>query len=485
MAYTVKQFILDDLPQTLFPLKSDKVLVRVGFDELLSFAKKTAFDPAVPRSFLPQTRVSAMKKGWHLRRTLKLDPVSEVFVYDLVYRNRKIFRKHHSRYRKHFGFRFEDGTPLSPATSFREFRKEVSKRLDKFDHNATFDVSSYFNNIYHHDLVGWLDERDGDERDVQAFGKFLREINSGRSTDFFPQGIYPCKMIGSDFLSFVENFGPLRCKHMLRFMDDFYIFSDKKDDVLHDLIQIQELLGLKGLSINSQKTRIDQKSPSEPNEMKSKLLDIRRDILFASGLSEGDERAIETEIDDQDIAYLKSMLAAEHIEEEDAELVLSVMRDHAEDISEYLAPLLKDFPNLSKSFFFFAEHIEDREFLAKLLLDHLKFDYIPEYQLFWIAAIAEEYLSETKRFGDILMCLLHHRAATPISKSKVLEIPDKRFGLSECREEILRSGQSDWLAWASAVGSRNMKSKSRNYLLGYFKNGSDMNRLIGDIVSTL
>jgi hypothetical protein len=34
--------------------------------------------------FLPQKRVFATKQGGHLRRTFKLDPVAEMFLYDLV-----------------------------------------------------------------------------------------------------------------------------------------------------------------------------------------------------------------------------------------------------------------------------------------------------------------------------------------------------------------------------------------------------------------
>ena len=57
-----------------------------------------------------------------------------------------------------------------------------------------------------------------------------------------------------------------------------------------------------------------------------------------------------------------------------------------------------------------------------------------------------------------------------------------RYGLPEMRETFLRAGRSDWLAWASAVGSRAMDKQARNYLLDYFKNGSEMNRLIAEIM---
>lgn len=480
--FTLEQFILGDLPQTLFPLKTDRFLVEHGLPQLLDLAQRTANDPSVPRSFLPQTRVSAMKKGWHIRRTLKLDPLAEVFIYDLVYRNRKLFKKPHVPNRTHFGYRFENGRPLSSAQCFRQFQAESAQNSKVYDHVAKFDISSYFNNIYHHDMVQWLDERDGDERDVLAFGKFLREINSGRSTDFFPQGIYPCKMIGSDFLRFVENSGSLKSECILRFMDDFLVFSDSDETIRSDFLKAQDLIGLKGLYVNPAKTSLGEVKKDRMSTMKSKLLNLRIKVLLASGMDESEADVEEVEIEKAEVDYLKSMLESEHIEEGDAELVLTVMRHHVDDVSEYLESILARFPNLSKSFFYFAQHIDDREFLTELLLTSLKRDVIPEYQLFWMAAIAEEFLTKTKRYGDLLLGLLDHKCASTISKAKILEIPEKRFGLTEVREEILRSGQSNWLAWSSAVGAQSLKTSARNYLLGYFQNGSEMNRLIGDIV---
>lgn len=487
MAYSSKQFLLDDLPKTLFPLQTTKLLVENGFDKLKKHGKDIAFDPEIDGSFLPQKRVYGIKKGWHLRRTLKLDPVAEVFFYDLVYRNRTLFKKHHKKNRVHFSYRFESGKPVSSASDYKKLKVEISKNKEKYNHFAYFDISSYFNHLYHHDLVQWFDERGADERDVQALGKFLREINSGRSTDFLPQGIYPSKMIGSDFLMFIENAGRLKSKLSLRFMDDIYLFSNKLDDIKHDFLLIQELLGLKGLSINTEKTHFDEDEDEQIDEQKVKLLRRRRHIQFASGVDDDEfwDDDDEEEIDDEDIEYVKSLLSNEHIEEEDAELVLSVMRGNTEEIFDFLGYILGEFPNLSKSFYYFCNHVDDKEFLAKIILENLKNDVVPEFQLFWMGVIAEQHLNETKEYGKILFRLLEHPSATVISKSKILEIPEKRFGLGEIREEYLRSGQSDWLSWTSAVGSLSLKKLARNHMLGYFMNGSKMNRTIGEIIKNM
>jgi hypothetical protein len=84
-----------------------------------------------------------------------------------------------------------------------------------------------------------------------------------------------------------------------------------------------------------------------------------------------------------------------------------------------------------------------------------------------MAKISEECLSKSALYRDILHEIYQHPNATDISKAKILEIPEQRFGMPELRHEHLRVGKSDWLAWSSAVGSRAAKKVSRNHSLKY------------------
>lgn len=78
-----------------------------------------------------------------------------------------------------------------------------------------------------------------------------------------------------------------------------------------------------------------------------------------------------------------------------------------------------------------------------------------------------------------------HPKATKISKAKILEIPENRYGLSELRKENLRAGSSEWLSWSSAVGTMSERKASRNHILKYFANGSCINRFIYEVVKDL
>lgn len=78
LPFNAKFFFLNDLSKTLFPLRTNKVLGEAAFEKFVEYAKSNA------EHFLPQKRVFAMKPGGHLRRTFKLDPIAEMFLYDLL-----------------------------------------------------------------------------------------------------------------------------------------------------------------------------------------------------------------------------------------------------------------------------------------------------------------------------------------------------------------------------------------------------------------
>lgn len=392
-----REFIFEDQAKTLFPIKTSQLLIQHGERLIAEHIAKCFDDSETAFSFLPQQRVYAAKHGLNLRRTVKLDPVAEYYVYSLVHRHRKRFRKPHDAKRSHFGYRFTKGTYLNPSLSYKAFKTAISKYTKKYKFFISFDVASYFNSLYHHDLAGWLLALGAEQSDYQQFGQYLREINAGRSVDVLPQGIYPTKMIGNDFLRFVDNHHALKCKQLLRFMDDFYLFSDNAEDVRRDFMLIQQLLGEKSLSINPSKTsRVTAshtKIAAEIDDVKKKLLDRRRQEISVAGYDEDDEPAklqitVKKPLSKAELDYILGLLAQETLEEEDAELVLSVMRDHATKAERKLDYIIQTFPNLIKSVHNFCARVPDKEFVGELLLKALQSDELQEYQLFGLATFS-------------------------------------------------------------------------------------------------
>jgi hypothetical protein len=490
---TTKDFIRDDLPRTLFPMDTNQILIDAGEDEIKDYIAKisTDGDDTKAFSFLPQQRVYASKAHKHLRRTVKLDLISEYAIYDFAYRNRSLFRKPFKASRKHYGYRFEEGKAIPSSDSYRAFKSASSEYNDKYKFSLSFDVASYFNSIYHHDLVNWAAELPQiEEADVEILGKLLKEVNSGRSVDCLPQGIYPSKMIGNDFLRFVDNHFGLKSEQLIRFMDDFCLYSNDIKNLEEDFILIQELLGERGLSVNPMKTNFFDSSAesldNEIDEMKAQLLEKRRILLQLDYDDEAVEAFVVEPLSEGELEYVKEILNSPSLEEEDAELVLSIMRDHTADVEDKLEDIMISFPNLAKNVFAFCQSVEDKELVAEAIIGCLnKQARHTEFQLFWFGEMLQRYLLSSQKAPQLIHALMNSQAATPISKAKVLEIRDKRFGLTEFRERILRNGQSDWTSWASAVGMTCLRKRSRNHVAKYFGNASQMNHIVASIVEKL
>lgn len=443
--------------------------------------------------FLAQTRVYASKPQNHLRRTVKLDPIAEFYLYDIIFTAKSRFRKPYSEDKKHFGYRFEGGEVIHPSASYAGFKGALVSYREKYAYSFSFDVASYFNNIYHHDLITWFAGLEVDISQVENLGQFLRLTNSGRSIDCLPQGVFPAKMIGNDFLRFVEQHHSIKCPAVVRFMDDIVLFSDNEANLWEDFYLIQKLLGQKGLSVNPSKSKFLRKNDAnfeeEIDHVKTKLLQKRRKILFDY---EGDITEIQSsaELDNEEMGYIRDLINTPNLSEEDAELVLSIFREFPEEVAPHLEDMARRFPHLVKNIWSFCRLLIEQgdefeygaNFIAGFILRITKLDSLQEYQLFWFGYILQDYLMNTIQAPNIIDALYNHRNASQISKAKILEIPDARYGLLELRDENLVAGRSDWLAWASAVGHRTLPTITRNHKLKYFANSSQMNHLITTIL---
>lgn len=485
-------FIKADFSGTLFPMKTNLIVLDYYEQELAEYISTRVLSEQHPAdNFLPQQRAHATKPLGHLRRTVKLDPVAEYFLYDIVYKNRAIFRSEVSPQRQSFGYRFNEGIQVPVHTAYTTYKASLAKHAADHTHRLEFDIASYFNTLYHHDIAHWFAASNGvTEADAGAIGKFFREINAGRSVDFLPHGIYPAKMIGNEFLKFVDLSGMLKSTVISRFMDDFNLFDDDPSVLRQDFFRIQQLLGQYGLNVNPSKTHFDKRIGDVENtlsELHESLVEIVEGFDQIGGVSGIDFVEVEEEVvsglSSEQVTSLLALLRDDSLEEADADLILGFLRSHSDDILEHLPTLLRRFPNLIKHLYALCSTVTDKAALSAVLLEHLKSEsYFVEYQLFWIACLVEDHLLGAGCYGEVLVKLYELSQDFRIARAKVLEIPEQGFGLKELRSEHLKTGQSDWLSWASAAGTRTLKKAERNYTLDYFSKGSPLNFIIAESV---
>ena len=492
---STREFFRTDFASTLFPLKTNQIVVETHEKEVSDYIYQQILNDKAPEhNFLSQQKVYATKPKGHLRRTVKLDPVAEYFVYDIAFRNRAIFRPEVSPARRSFGYRFKDGTHIPVHVAYKEYRDCLNECTKQYKHNIQFDIASYFNSVYHHDISHWFAARSGvSDVDNNALSKFFREINSGRSVDFLPHGIYPCKMIGNEYLKFVDLSGQLKLAVLVRFMDDFTLFDNDPSVLRQDFVRIQQLLGQFALNVNPAKTYYDNKAGNIQETLSAlhqSLVAIVKETTMVHTVSDVHFVEVETEVesnlDAEQVNALLLLLKDEALEESDADLILSFLRSHSDSILDQLPVLLRRFPNLIKHIHSVCATITDKKALATVLLDYASGEtFFLEYQLFWLAAIVEDHLLGHGVYGEVLMKLYDLTSDFRIARAKILEIPEQGFGLKEVRSEYLKTGQSDWLSWASAMGTRTLKTAERNYLLDYFSKASPLNHLLASCVRKL
>lgn len=495
-----REFFELDFMSGLFPLKTNKLMMENAGPSLAEYVQRALSDlPGdAPYNFLSQERAHAAKPNHHLRRTIVLDPVCTFFIYDLVYRNRRAFDSRIKPDRVSFGYRFVGGSPIAVHKAFGDYTKAINTERADFEHSLSFDIASYFNAIYHHDLTNWFANLRGvTPADVKAFGIFMREVNSGRSIDFLPHGLYPTKMIGAGFLSFVESSGEIKSACSLRFMDDIHLFDDSRETLVSDFLKIQDLLGGVALNVNAAKTSYDfglgtvnESASTIRLRLREILDDDRPRAYFGSGSDWSDEDDEEDhdkdEISSEKISELEDLLLDVRADEADVELILGILQENDAVPSTAIPTLYLRFPNIAKQLYKLVAASDDKDAIAEGFAELLDSEAeLVEYQLFWLAVIAEDHLCDTDEFGDLVMGIYERSDAYEIAAAKVLEIPDQTFGLKAIRARILKSGASNWRSWASAVGARTLPAAERNYVLGYFANGSTMNHLIANCVKKL
>jgi len=358
MPFTSPQYLLADHPRTLFPLDVTRIVIEEGADRVFQYIKDEIKPSGQGQPFSPQIRCYAAKHGLHLRRTVKLDPVSELFIYDLVLANRKFFKRDTRKRRRQYGYYFKSGRPVSAMTGYREFKRDLKRAEGKYPYGLKVDVATYFNSLYHHDLVHYFENLGWSQVHTRQLDRFLSEITGSRSVDCLPQGLHPCKVLGASFLHIVDRSSRLRSSLALRFLDDIHLFANDEDVISADFLHVQRLIGEKGLSLNSEKTvpleGLGADLAQEIDEIKIGLLRVRSEWIEVSGVETETEVTEYEQLSDKQTEYLLGLIRDPGLEESDAELVLTLLSEHGEETLERMGSVWPRYPTLSKPIYNFV-----------------------------------------------------------------------------------------------------------------------------------
>lgn len=466
MSNNVVKFVNIDNPRSLFPLNSTERFLKLGYNQLHDFIYKSVFDPSNKAvSFATCPIVFALKDRLHLRRMLLLDPAATYYMYDFTLRNWKLFNVQMESERQYYGYAFKSGKPLGPLKQYHEFRRRKYKLKTKYKYFVKLDISNCFNSFYHHEIVSFLNT-ELPTTESQQFGQFLREINSGTSINCFPQGIHPAKALGNSFLSFSETSMELQSPAIIRFLDDYFLFADKISILERDVIVLQQLLNSRALFLNEEKTQFGSKDSDfeerKLDEIKKSLI-VKREEICSYDYVDEDQVGLEAE----EVEYLKTIIKAKDVAEEDVELALTLLKQVEEEASLLITLVLERYPNLIKALYRHLSDIEDNGILWKAIKKRVLSTFISEFELFWLSRIILDIYKFNKASADLLMEVFKHPCASPIIKAAILEVPDNNYGFGDLKLNQLRSGAAGIIASSAVAGLENLEKAKRNQIYKY------------------
>jgi hypothetical protein len=471
MTDPVTLFLAADQRKWIFPLRTPVVFAQTDPKALRDHIALKLLDPKQPDGFVTGQLAYSRKDVHHLRRVLVLDPFATFFLYDFVYTNRKSFAKPARSARRIYGHSFHKGQPVDAFAEYHAFRRKKYELISEHGFFAQLDVFNCFNSFYHHDVTSFVTSRTTNSSG-EHFGQFLRELNAGVSVACFPQGLYPAKVLGNAYLSFIEESRKLKARGITRFLDDIVIADPSEREVHDNVLELQYVLDKHHLSLNDSKTIVGKKGRRFQEQ---KLDRIKRDLLTKRDSKmleyDGDDDADDSEdgLNERERDYLFSLIREPNVAQEDVELALSMLREEPDALALLVDPVLDKAPHLLRSFHRFLAFAKDPDAaLWPALTSRLKSDRaFPEHDLFWYARILIDHFDFDQGTADMLLRIYEHPNASVVVRAAVLETEDLKHGFADLKETALRGEGTLLVAAAGMVGLAKQDKAKRNHTFKY------------------
>lgn len=143
------------------------------------------------------------------------------------------------------------------SETYSEMKAMISTLASKasIDFVLRTDVTSFFERIYHHNLINFLDAAGCDKRPVRALEKVLFAWTQKDSHGII-QGVFPSDFLGNIYLCPLDADLENREISSTRYVDDLYLFFRNQDDAKRYLVSLCSHLRREGLTLNEAKTSV-------------------------------------------------------------------------------------------------------------------------------------------------------------------------------------------------------------------------------------
>lgn len=151
------------------------------------------------------------------------------------------------------------GALFDPYIGWHQFQNESLNRAKASGFVLTCDISDFYSRVYHHRLENSLADASTDIPTIQRIIKLLAKFSDGKSYGI-PIGGPASRILAESLLNRVDKLLRLEGIPFCRFVDDYHLFAQSKEQAYSYLVTLSKLLvDNEGLSLQKTKTRIASK----------------------------------------------------------------------------------------------------------------------------------------------------------------------------------------------------------------------------------
>jgi hypothetical protein len=144
---------------------------------------------------------------------------------------------------------------FDPDYNYMTFIKQSLSLADKYNYVLKVDIADFFPRIYLHDIERAI--LDGaDQNCERAISNFLKKLNTLETVDVLPIGTNASRYISNIVLNDLDHSLVAKDVEFCRFMDDFTIFGNSKEELYKKMFIITEILCRYHLNLQHGKTEI-------------------------------------------------------------------------------------------------------------------------------------------------------------------------------------------------------------------------------------
>jgi hypothetical protein len=152
------------------------------------------------------------------------------------------------------------GKIFNTESNWRKFYDTAIELAENYSYVIRFDISDFYNRVYHHRLENALQRTNADRDIIKRIMNILQDISVNVSYGL-PIGGNASRLLAEALLNSMDQVMLSKRIKFCRFVDDYIVFADSKEDAFRKLNWCAEfLLKNEGLALQKNKTQIQSTS---------------------------------------------------------------------------------------------------------------------------------------------------------------------------------------------------------------------------------